>query len=82
MPLNEGNGIAADLLRVAAACSDASQKWLRAAADVLEACVRPLPRGGGRSDAPGCLLDVAVLSKAPLPVVRRALAAIMQVMLR
>ena len=80
MPRTQGDGIAADLLRVAAACSDASHTWLRAAADVLEACVRPLPGSGCRSVSTGCQLDVAVLSKAPLPVIRRALTAVMQVM--
>ena len=81
-PRTQGDSTAADLLQVAAACGDASETWVRAAADVLEACVRPLPGVDGRLSGRGCLVDLGQLSKTPLPVIRRALSAIMQVAAR
>ena len=73
------DGISADLLRLAAVCADASQTWTEAAADLLKACVRPLPSTNGETSAEGCSLDLVQLSQAPWPVAHRAMSAAMQV---
>ena len=75
----QAGDIRADLLRVAAVCADASQSWTSAAANAITACVRPLTTANQLRTAVGCSLDLAQLSQAPLPVMRRTITAIAQV---
>ena len=75
----QAGDIRADLLRVAAVCADASQSWSSAAAHAITACVRPLTTANQLRTAVGCSLDLAQLSQAPLPVMRRTITAIAQV---